>query len=442
MKLTCFAQFRLAVIFLPALLQGGARADDWPQFQGPGRNAVSAEKGLISSFDGESGPAVLWRVGLNEGFGGAAIADGKVYVMDRLPGEADVLLCLDLETGRELWRYSQRVTGRLSFPGSRNTPTVEGDHVYMIGGFGHVSCLQRESGKLVWSLAIMEEFGVETPPNWGYAQSPLLVGEVLVACVLSEKVGLVGLDKRSGRILWKSRPLGSTMSQPAYFELQGVPQVVLLSTLDRDARKGLLAGCAIDDGRILWSNDLYYNRFPIPVPVLVGEDRMLLTGGYECGSVLLGLEGSGEDIRMREIYRIKGGSQLHAPQLVGDHLFIMLNENANYKTRMQREESGGLACLRIADGREVWRTGNEPYFGRGSMILADGKLIIQDGHNGILRMVDPSSEGYRLLGEANVFDIAEGDLDHDHQFWSPLALSDGRLVMRGQKQMICVDLRG
>lgn len=429
----------LAAILLGMVLPGTARSDDWPQFQGPWRTAVSGEAGLVSSFPSGSGPEVLWRVELHEGFGGAAVAGGEVFVMDREPGEADILLCLDLETGRERWRHVDRVPGRLSFSGSRNTPTVEGDYVFIIGGFGQVSCLQRRSGEPVWRFSIMDEFSVERPPNWGYAQSPLLVGELLVACVLSEEVGLVALDKRTGKVAWKTGPLGSTMSQPACYEIKGVEQILLLSTIDRNAKQGVLAGVSVGDGRLLWQSDAYFNKFPIPVPVLVGEDSLLLTGGYEAGSVLLRLEGPGDAIKVRERYRIAGGSQVHAPQVVGDYLYILLNENANYKTRTQREEGGGLACLRVADGQEVWRTGNAPYFGRGSMIRADGKLIIQDGHNGVLRLVEPSPSGYRQLGEANVFGIE--DLDQDHKFWSPLALSDGRLVMRGQQRLICVDLR-
>ncbi len=416
-----------------------ARSEDWPGFQGPRRTGVSGETGLVSSFPPGAGAKVLWRVDLNEGFGGAAIAGGEVFVMDREPGEADILLCLDLETGRERWRHVDEVAGRLSFPGSRNTPTVEGGHVFTIGGFGQVNCLERGTGRSVWRFPIMDEFGVERPPNWGYAQSPLVVGDVVVACVLSDEVGLVGLDKATGEVLWKTGPLGSTMSQPTHCVIKGVAQILLLSTIDRDAREGILASFSPLDGRLLWESDVYYNKYPIPVPVLVGKDRLLLTGGYEAGSVMLRLGGPGDAIEVEELYRLDGGSQIHPPQIVGEHLYIMLNENANYKTRIQREASGGLACLRLADGGEVWRTGNDPYFGRGSMILADGKLLIQDGHNGVLRIVEPSPQGYRQLAEDNVFGV--DDLDEDRQFWSPLALSDGRLVMRGQGRLFCVDLR-
>jgi len=420
------------------LCSGSVLAENWPQFQGMNRTGTSGETGLIERLP-EQGAKVVWDVELEEGFAGAAIADGEVYVMDRDPGEADILICFDLETGKEKWRYEDEVTGKLSFAGSRNTPTIEDDRIYMIGGFGHVTSLDRKSHEPVWRFDTMKEFNVEMPPKWGYAQSPLVVGETLVSCVLSEDTGLIGLDKSSGKVLWMTKALGHTMSQPAYYEIKGVPQVLIVSTIDSDSEVGILASFSPEDGRLLWESDIYYNKYPIAVPVLIGEDQLFITGGYDCGSIMLKLNGNGDKISVEEQYRLEGGSQIHPPHVIGEHMYILMNENSNYKTRTQREESGGLACLKVSDGSEVWRTGNEPYFGRGSMIMADGKLIIQDGHNGLLRMVEPSPEGYRELGSANAFGIE--NLDKDYKLWSPLALSDGRLVMRGQGQMTCVDLR-
>ena len=431
--------YRILPSLLALTLSLPALADDWPQFQGLKRLGTSEETGLLDTL-GDGRVTVLWSAELNEGFAGASIADGEVFVMDREPGEADLLLCLDLATGEEKWRHSDPVEGKLGFAGSRNTPTVEGDRVYITGGFGQITCLDRKTHKPVWRFDTMEKFGLEMTPKWGYAQSPLIVGDILVACVLSEEVGLVGLDRRTGEIRWKTRPLGHTMSQPALLEIKGVPQVLITSTLDQDAQEGILASFSPADGKPLWETGIYYNKYPIPVPVLIGEDRLLLTGGYECGSVMLKLNGPGERIEAEELYRLEGGSQVHPPHVVGEYLYILMNENANYKTRIQREESGGLACLRLQDGSEVWRTGNDPYLGRGSMIMADGKLIIQDGHNGLLRMVSPMPKGYRQLGEAaNAFGIE--NLDKDYKLWSPLALSDGLLVMRGQEKLVCVDLR-
>jgi hypothetical protein len=94
-------------------------------------------------------------------------------------------------------------------------------------------------------------------------------------------------------------------------------------------------------------------------------------------------------------------------------------------------------CLDL-EGREIWRTGDDPYLGRGSMILADGMLLVQDGLSGTLRLVDPTPTGYRMLAEANVFGVADR---RDHQMWAPLALADGRLLMRSQEELRCLDLR-
>ena len=97
---------------------------DWPQYLGPNRNATSPEKGLMRSWP-EAGPEVLWTVSLGPGYGGAAVSDGKIYVLDRISGKQDVLRCLDFDTGKEQWSYMYEATGRVSHPGSRSTPAIE-----------------------------------------------------------------------------------------------------------------------------------------------------------------------------------------------------------------------------------------------------------------------------------------------------------------------------
>ncbi|MGB1131409.1 MAG: hypothetical protein ACPG4K_15255, partial [Haloferula sp.] len=121
-----------------------------------------------------------------------------------------------------------------------------------------------------------------------------------------------------------------------------------------------------------------------------------------------------------------------------DHLFFLANENANHRGAPKRK-TGGLSCWTL-DGKELWNTGDDPFMGRGGWVFADGILIIQDGEKGILRLVAPEPEGFKLLAEANVFGV---DLEkrYDLKFWTPPALSNGRLLMRGQDRLLCVDLR-
>jgi len=132
---------------------GGA---DWPKYLGPNANATAPQAKPARSWPA-NGPKVLWTVPLGAGYGSAAISNGKVYVLDRIRNEKDVLLCLDLLTGKELWSYSYQAPGRISHDGSRCVPTIDGDYVYTCGTFGHVYCFDKGGFILAGDLIIRDQ---------------------------------------------------------------------------------------------------------------------------------------------------------------------------------------------------------------------------------------------------------------------------------------------
>ncbi|MBK1828722.1 PQQ-binding-like beta-propeller repeat protein [Haloferula rosea] len=426
----------MRLLSILALLSLTAAANDWPRFLGPTRDGVSTETNLLRAFP-DDGPPVVWEKELEVGFGGCAVVGDEVYVVDRVRDESDLLLCLDAATGKEKWRFEHEAEGEPPFPGSRSVPTVEDDAVYFINAFGSVFRIDRESHKATWSVKLDERYDGATP-KWGWAQPALVEGDVLIVPPFGEKIGIVGLDKKTGEEIWKSGPIGDSHSSPTVMEFGGEKHVVIVSVTDKDGKEGLVTSYRPTDGEILWQTDLYFNRIPIPVVTKVDDKRIFATGGYDCGSMMLGIEKTDKGYELSKLWSAKKGSQVHPTILADDHLYFLANENSNYKVKSKRA-TGGLTCWTL-DGKELWNTGNEPFMGRGGMIHADGMLIIQDGENGVLRLVDPSPEGFRLLAEANVFG---SDLNKrfDLKYWTPPALSNGRLYLRGQEKLICVDLR-
>ncbi|MEM7143993.1 MAG: PQQ-binding-like beta-propeller repeat protein [Verrucomicrobiota bacterium] len=434
------------------LSASSAPAENWPFFHGPNRISTSNETGLNIDWD-SNGPKVLWSTPVGEGFGGAAIVDDEVFLIDRELGETDFLRCLDRATGEEKWRFSQTVEGRLPHPGSRGVPTVEEDAVYMIGGFGQVHRINRETHEADWTVDIQEQYDTLTP-KWGYAQSPLVVDDVVVIAPMSETVGLAGLDKNTGEEKWRTEPFGDSHSSPVLLDLQGVPQVLFLAVKrDPDGDDGVGTTISVDpaSGNVLWQTNEYFNKIPITPPFQIDQSRLFLTGGYECGSAMLELAKSGDDWSVKKLFDLEKGSQIHPPILFEDHLYFLANENANYNGELR--ESGGLLCMDL-NGNELWRTGNDPFMGRGNILFADGHLFIQDGHIGYLRVVKPSTEGFRLVAEADIFDkvsevqaAREGSSgstrktrEPDYKMWSPMALSNGQLFMRSNDELKCIDL--
>jgi len=139
----------VGIVSLITLSFGVVRAD-WPQYLGPDRNGISPQTGLAKSWP-KGGPKVLWTKPLGEGFAGAAIRDGKVYLLDRVKSTEDVLRCYDLETGNELWSFANKDPGEFDSDGSRNPPTVGDKNVYCVGGMGTVYCISRSRHKAVWT---------------------------------------------------------------------------------------------------------------------------------------------------------------------------------------------------------------------------------------------------------------------------------------------------
>lgn len=434
-------------------LAGSVAAADWPQFQGPSRDGRSTETGLKLSGWKVDAPPVKWEKNLNEGFGGAAIAGGEVFLLDRRDDTNDVLLCLSLEDGSEKWSYSYEFPGKLPFPGSRGVPLVEEDAVYFIGGFGQVFRVNRQNHDADWVVSIQEQYGAE-PPKWGWAQSVVKVRDVIVVPAMAPEVGLIGLNAKTGKEVWRTEGFGDSHSTPTVLTLHGVEQAVFVAT-KRDGGNNLGTTISVEpsSGKVLWKTDAYFNKIPIPFPTKVTEDLVFLTGGYGDGSAMIRVTKNGDDWKVEKVFALKQGTQVHPPFVIGDHIYLLANENDNHNGAARK--TGGLMCLDF-DGKTIWQTGDSPFMGRGNMILVDGHLLIQDGEVGYLRAVKPSPKGYEEVAMTDVFGKkTEVDADvakqvaagrdtikmPDFKYWSPMALSDGRLVMRGQDTLKCLDLR-
>ena len=335
--------------------------------------------------------------------------------------------------------------GKLAFPGSRGVPLVTDDAVYFIGGFGHVHRINRKTHQADWTVSIQEKYAAE-PPKWGWAQSPVLSGNIIIVPAMSASVGLVGFDKNTGAEVWKTDGFGNSHSTPTLMTLHGVEQVVFIATNGND--NGTTISVTPDTGKILWKTDVYFNKIPIPFPTKVSEDLVFLTGGYDNGSCMISVS---EKWEVTKKFAIPQGTQVHPPFVIDGYIYFLANENANHQG--EKRVTGGLACMDF-NGKILWNSGDNPFMGRGNMIYVDGKLLIQDGEVGYLRVVDPSPDGYKEVAMADPFG-KKAEVDEqiarqagkakikipDFQYWSPMALSQGYLVMRGQESLVCLSLK-
>lgn len=419
--MTCIkSYFAPVTLFALSFLLAAGAAADWWQLQGPNRDGTSPETGLLRSWP-EEGPRELWSFALGEGFAGPAVRGDAVYLLDRIDGKQDILRCIDLNTGEERWTYAYDAPGRVGYDGSRTPPTVGEKHIFTVGMLGDFHCIDLETRQPVWRKNLLEDFGSETP-RWGISQAPYLWRDLVIVAPQHKDAFVVAYRQLTGELVWKSPSFGGAgYSSPVVHTLAGVEQAVMLSA------HGKAAGISLENGEILWTYGGWDCRIPIPYPKSLPDDRLFITGGYDAGSAMIRIAREDGAFIVTELFKTDDcGSQVHQPLLHEGYLYAHSNAN---------RQKDGMICMTL-DGELKWRTRDTrglPMFDLGNLLLADGMIISLDGRTGILHLVEPSPEGYRELAQAKIFD--------GNQIWAPMALTQGKLLLRNQKLLKCLDLR-
>ena len=401
------------------LIASCVMAQDWPQYLGPNRDGTSMETGLKRSWP-KDGPDVLWTFPLSEGFSGPAVSNGKVYVLDRIGDKQDILRCIDLTTGKESWTFTYDAPGSFDRHGTRSVPTIESNYIYTCGPLGHVHCIDKNTHKAVWKKNVWTDFGGGEVPRWGIAQNPLIYGDLLILASQTKRAGVVAYDKLTGSIHWTSPVLPGSPGyvSPKVINIGGDNQLVMIP-----ANGGVL-GMDLTTGKVLWSYDGWQCRIPVNNVTEIGDGRIFITGGYRAGSAMIKVEKEGDAFVVRELYKTQEfGTHVHPAILYKGHLYAHCSTN---------DRKDGLVCMDL-DGNVKWETKRSPLFDKGGFILVDGLLLNIDGNKGFLYLIEPDPSGFKKLASAKLLDT--------DQCWAPLALSDGKLLIRDHKQMKCVVVR-
>jgi outer membrane protein assembly factor BamB len=396
-----------------------AITDSWPRFRGAGFDAIEKSDVPLARSLPEGGPPVLWSVEVGEGFAGPAIFGGCVYLLDYdREKEADVVRCMSLEDGRDIWRYAYPVKLKRWHGMSRTVPAVTEEYVVTIGPKCHVTCLDAQSGQFRWMYNLVREFGTEVP-QWYTAQCPLIDGGRAIIAPGGKDVLMMAVDCATGEIVWKTpNPDGWAMthSSVAPMEFGGRRFYIYCGS-------GGAVGVDAASGEVLWKYADWAMRTTVPTPVVVGADRIFLAAGYgqfDLGCAMLKLseaEGrisvSAEFVHNTDVF----GSMQQTPVFYEGHI---------YGVGMDKQ----LACMDLA-GNVLWRSGSAVKFGHGPYMVADGVIYAMDD-DGLLRLVEASPAGYAQLGQARVLQGPES--------WAPMAMAAGQLIVRDVGRMVCLDV--
>jgi outer membrane protein assembly factor BamB len=354
--------------------------------------------------------------------------------------------CFDLFSGEELWNFGYEAPGSVMFPGSRSVPAIDGNYVYSCGHNGDLYCIDINTHKPVWNKNIWTDFGGDQLPIWAITQCPLIYGDLLIVLSQAPEAGVVAYDKLTGNIVWKTPNLvNESYASPSVVKIDGEDHIVVVisSTNPFGHRElphtmGNIVGIEPLTGKILWEYNQWQCHISVPSAFDAGNNKVLVVGGYELGAAMIKVERKADgSYGTTEVFRTEEfGDQTKPPILYNGYFY------AQYGTNNRRD---GLACMSM-DGQIMWKTKRSPDFNKGSMILADGLILATDGAK-ILYLIEPDPSGFKPLASAEV--LKEGGTGSENdplatrvggatQNWAPLALADGKLLIRDQSRLMCV----
>lgn len=391
-------------------------AGAWPGFRGPDRTGIVKAAGvkLLTSWP-DKGPAVQWQVTLGEGYGGAAVAAGRVYVLDHdKDAHRDVFRALSLDTGEQIWDVSYPARMKRNFGYTRTVPAVGPDFVVSLGPMGQLLAVSPDLGEVLWTADLVAEYQAQIPA-WYTGQCPLVDGKTVVVAPGSASL-MAAYDGQTGDLLWKvDNPDGWKMTHASV----GMATVAGRRLYLYPADKGLVVVDA-DSGALVIADDTWRVRVSnVPTPVFVTPDRVFVTGGYNAGSRLARFDevvpGELELATVWEVPAEEFGSHVHTPLFHGG-CFIAVNEKEQ------------LSCLDEA-GKVRWTSGPELEFGLGPFIVVND-LLFALAADGTLYLGRPKSDRLEMLASAKVLPGPDA--------WAPLAFADGLLLARDPERLVCL----
>ena len=408
------SSFILSIVLILTSIAYSAEQDSfWPQFHGPNRDNLSTEKGLLKKWP-ENGPTRLWTArGLGHGYSSISIADGMIYTASSIEKDT-VIIALNME-GKILWQVKNGKAWTGDRPGTRGTPTIDGNRLFHQSPLGNLICLDAKTGNRIWEFNILEKFQSKTP-NWALAESLLVDGDRLISCPGGPQTCMVALNKKTGSVVWKAPSTGELAgyASPTLVEYQGM-RVVITLTL-----KGMI-GVNADTGELLWhvKHESYADE-NVMMPIF--HDGHVFISTLEAGSVKWKINVKDGKATLEEVWRTQ--------ELDNHHGGVLLINGNLYGTSTFRNRNLWI-CL-------DWETGRNKYMdkgvGKGSLTYADGMLYTLS-INSVMGLVRPTPMGHELVSS---FKIPEGGKGNS---WAHPVVCGGRLYIRHSEFLYAYSVR-
>lgn len=423
----------MVAVLLTAASWARSLGADWPQWRGPDRDGVWTETGVVERFESEQIP-IKWRARVGSGYSGPTVAEGRVFVTDRLKAAAEQerVHCFDAMSGEALWSHAYACDyARVGYQaGPRAGVTVADNRAYSLGTMGHLFCFDAPSGSVLWSRDLKQEYRVKVP-TWGIAAAPLIEADLLIVQVGGrDDACLVAFDRATGRQRWRALGDSASYSAPIVIEQAG-QRVLVCITGER------VVGLNPLTGALYWEHPFTPSRMVITIATPVFDGRHLFFTSFYDGALLLRVDP--EKLAVEKLWRRKGPSErntdaLHCcistPLIRGDYIYGV-------------DSYGELRCLDLKTGDRVWEDLTATPKARWSNIhmVRNGEKIWMFNERGELMISRLSPDGFHEISRAGLIDPTEEQLSQRGGVcWSHPAFADGHVYARNDEEIVCANL--
>ncbi len=397
--------FALAVCAICTGLYNTVEAADWPNWRGPNHNGISNETGWFTTWP-EAGPKVLWEKTLGPGFASMAVSKGRVYAMGNIK-DNDILYCLDADTGKEIWKksYPCPIFKKQHEGGPSATPTVNGDSVYTFSKNGDAIRFKTATGEVVWHKKLNKDLGFKHP-RWYFASSALIIDKMVILNVGSYGIAL---NKADGSVIWDNGKSAAGYSTAVPFTMDGKKCIALFTAKE-------MVALVPKTGKILWKIPWKTSYDVNAADAIIEGNKIFLSSGYNTGCAVytFGSSDFTEDWKNKNIRNHFNSCVLWKGYIYGV------------------DDGKSVSCLDFKTGEVKWA---QKGFGKGSLMLADGKLIILSD-KGKLAIAEASPTEYKELASAQILP--------KKKCWTVPVLANGRIYARNNPdgQLVCLDVSG
>ncbi len=386
-----------------------AVAVEYPQFLGADRNGTVSGVRLADDWT-KSPPRLVWRRPIGAGWSGFAVARGLAVTQEQR-GSREMVVAYSLVDGTPKWSHGDEAhfESTVAGEGPRATPTISRERVFTLGSTGLLNCLDLETGKAMWRRDIAAD-NDSPQPDWGRSSSPLAVDDLIVVSAGGASGrSLVAYHRDSGEPVWRAGDDVASYSSPVLATLSGVRQIVVLN-------QASVAGHDPATGRVLWDHPWPRTAPTVAIPLVLSENRVLLSAGYGIGSRLLQISREGDRVSQTLVWestRLK--AKFTNPVLFDGFVYGL--------------DDGVLVCLDPSNGERRWKGGR---YGHGQTLLVGNRLLVQT-EDGDIVLVDPSPDAHREIARFTVF---------AQKTWNPPALAGRFLLVRTDTEAACFELAG